>query len=65
MHIAGSVGTKMISLFGPTKSYEWAPSMENQFYIQSESGNIKDIKVDEVFELSRKIITGHFEGVFD
>ena len=59
MHIAGSTDTKMISLFGPTKSYEWAPSLENQFYIQSESGNINDITVSEVFELSNKIISGH------
>lgn len=57
MHIAGSAGTKMISLFGPTKSYEWAPSMENQFYIQSKSGNIDDVSVDDVLNLCNKILT--------
>lgn len=57
MHIAGSVGTKMISLFGPTKSYEWAPSMENQFYIQSESGKIEGVSLDEVLNLCNKILT--------
>lgn len=56
MHVAGSVGCKMISLFGPTKSYEWAPSMENQFYIQSETGNINDITAEEVLTLSEKIL---------
>ena len=49
-------GTKMISLFGPTKAYEWAPSMENQFYIQSETGNINDITVEQVLSLCNKII---------
>jgi ADP-heptose:LPS heptosyltransferase len=56
MHVAGLVGTKMISLFGPTKAYEWAPSMENQFYIQSETGNINDITVEQVLSLCNKII---------
>ncbi len=56
MHIAGSAGCKMISLFGPTKSYEWAPSMENQFYIQSQSSNINDISVEEVLMLCEKIL---------
>ena len=56
MHIAGLVGTKLISLFGPTKAYEWAPSMENQFHIQSETSNISDISVDKVLELCNKII---------
>jgi lipopolysaccharide heptosyltransferase II len=54
MHIAGSVGTKMISLFGPTKYYEWAPPMEH--HIQSLSGNIDDIAVSDVIELSNKIL---------
>ncbi len=56
MHIAGSAGCKMISLFGPTKSYEWAPSMENQFYIQSETGNINDISENNVLALAEKIL---------
>ncbi len=56
MHIAGSVGAKLISLFGPTKAYEWAPSLDNQFYIQSETGNINDISLDQVLSLCDKII---------
>ncbi len=56
MHIAGSVGTKMISLFGPTKSYEWAPVGEKQFYIKSETGNINDIGVNDVLSLCNKIL---------
>ena len=57
MHVAGSVGTKLISLFGPTKAYEWAPFMENQFHIQSETGNINDITVEQVLILCNKILT--------
>ena len=57
MHVAGLVGTKMISLFGPTKAYEWAPSMENQFYIQSETVNINDITIEQVLSLCDKTLT--------
>lgn len=48
MHIAGHSDTKMISLFGPTSPFEWAPLSSNNVSIKSESNLIKDIKVDEV-----------------
>jgi ADP-heptose:LPS heptosyltransferase len=56
MHIAGLTKVKQISLFGPTNSFEWAPQRENKFSIQSESGNINDITVDEVFNLCETLI---------
>ncbi len=56
MHLAASSGTKLIGLFGPTNTYEWAPRGKNQNYIQAESGKINDISVDEVFKLSEKIL---------
>ena len=56
MHIAGSAGTKMIALFGPTKSYEWAPSWKISFTFNLKAVILNDIKVDEVFELSDKIL---------
>lgn len=56
MHVAGGVDANIVSLFGPTHGYEWAPAGSNKVYIQSESGNIDDIKVSEVFNASEKII---------
>jgi len=56
MHLAASSGTKLIGLFGPTKTYEWAPRGKNQDYIQAESGKINDIGVEKVFKLSEKIL---------
>lgn len=56
MHLAASSGTKLIGLFGPTKTYEWAPRGKNQYYIQAGSRNINDISVNEVFELAEKIL---------
>jgi ADP-heptose:LPS heptosyltransferase len=57
MHIAGAIGAKLISLFGPTHAYEWAPSMKNQFFIQSKTDNINDIHTEEVLGLCNKILT--------
>jgi ADP-heptose:LPS heptosyltransferase len=49
MHLAGFSGAKVLSLFGPTKGYEWAPPFEKCKYIQSPTNNINDISVEEVF----------------
>ena len=51
MHLAGFSGVNTVSLFGPTKGFEWAPLKKNQFYIQSKTDNINDLSVDDVFNL--------------
>lgn len=56
MHIAGFSDAKMISLFGPTDPNEWAPQGRNKHFIKSITGNINDISVDEVFNLSKNIL---------
>jgi heptosyltransferase-2 len=56
MHIAGFTDAKMISLFGPTDPNEWAPIGKNKYYINSATKNINDITVDEVYNLSKKIL---------
>jgi ADP-heptose:LPS heptosyltransferase len=50
MHLAGFSGGKVVSLFGPTNGYEWAPQQIGCTYIQSESGNINDISVEKVMD---------------
>ncbi|MBI5403880.1 MAG: glycosyltransferase family 9 protein [Ignavibacteriae bacterium] len=50
MHVAAMVNIKVIGLFGPTESYEWAPVNEHGACIQSKSKNIDDITVEEVFD---------------
>ncbi len=49
LHVAGGVDANIISLFGPTHGYEWAPFGENKICIQSHTDNINDIPVEEVF----------------
>ncbi|MFI5237127.1 MAG: glycosyltransferase family 9 protein [Ignavibacteriales bacterium] len=56
MHIAGYTETRMISLFGPTDPDEWAPTGEKKYYVRSKTENINDITVDEVCNLSEKIL---------
>lgn len=56
MHVAGGVDANVVSLFGPTHGYEWAPAGKNKVFIQSESGNIDDIKTEEVFRVSENLL---------
>ncbi len=56
MHISDSVGAKTLALFGPTKSYEWGPTGEESFSIQSPTENINDISVDTVFNKATTMI---------
>jgi len=56
MHVAGGVDATVISLFGPTHGYEWAPKGDNKVFIQSPVDNINNISVDQVFNSSVDII---------
>lgn len=56
MHLAAYSGTKVISLFGPTKGYEWAPTMNKNIFIQSSDNNINSISVNNVFENALSLI---------
>ncbi len=57
MHVAGYANTKMISLFGPTDPYEWAPKGENQKYIKSPTDKINDISLQQVYSLACLLLT--------
>jgi ADP-heptose:LPS heptosyltransferase len=56
MHIAGFSDAKMISLFGPTNPAEWAPTGKDKYFIKSKTESINDITVEEVYNLSKKIL---------
>lgn len=56
MHVAGGVDANLISLFGPTHGYEWAPQGKNKIFIQSPSNNIDDISVEMVFDKACQMI---------
>jgi heptosyltransferase-2 len=56
MHLANYAGTKVLSLFGLTKGYEWAPLSSHSRYIQSKSDNINDIPPNEVFDYAIKLL---------
>ena len=56
LHVAAGVDANIISLFGPTHGYEWAPIGENKIYIQSPTNEINDITVDNVFEKAGNLI---------
>lgn len=56
LHVAAGVDANIISLFGPTHGYEWAPIGENKIYIQSPTNEINDITVENVFEKAENLI---------
>lgn len=56
MHVAGGVDANVVSLFGPTPGYEWAPEGKNKIYIQSATADINRITVEEVFKISSGLL---------
>ncbi|HEX2786761.1 MAG TPA: glycosyltransferase family 9 protein [Ignavibacteria bacterium] len=56
MHVAGGVNANVLSLFGPTNGFEWAPYGENNIYIKSKTVNINDISLSEVFDTAVSMI---------
>lgn len=57
MHVAAGVDANVLALFGPTKGYEWAPYGKNKMYIQSPTGSINDISVNDVYDKAGKFIS--------
>lgn len=64
MHVGAAAGVPVISLFGPTDPGQWAPPGPPHRYIQSRSGDIRDITVDEVYRAVVAMLrsTGAQEG---
>lgn len=57
MHLASAFeNLNLVSLFGPTKAYEWGPIGENKRSIQSTSNNIDIISVEKVFEVCKELV---------
>jgi heptosyltransferase-2 len=61
MHVGGYVNAKVLTLFGSTNGYEWAPERENVTYIQSPTDNVNDISVEEVFVKACKVLNKNLE----
>lgn len=55
MHVAGATDTPQISIFGPTNPFNWAPIGINKIFIWK-SDLIDDVTVDEVYDLSEKLL---------
>jgi ADP-heptose:LPS heptosyltransferase len=57
MHLAsGLENLNLISLFGPTKAYEWGPLGENKRSIQSSSRDINKLSTNIVFETCKSLL---------
>lgn len=56
MHVSGTTDTPQISIFGPTNPFNWAPIGPNKYFIRK-SELIEDVAVDDVYQLSNRILT--------
>jgi ADP-heptose:LPS heptosyltransferase len=56
MHVAGTTKTPLISLFGPTNPFNWAPCGKNKILIRK-SDLIDDIQVEDVFMVCKNFLT--------
>lgn len=56
MHVGGAVGTPVLSLFGPTEPYQWAPIGAVHRFVQSKGKDIDSIAVDEVLKHAREML---------
>jgi ADP-heptose:LPS heptosyltransferase len=50
MHVAGTTETPLISLFGPTNPFNWAPCGKNKVFMRK-SDLMDDIQVEDVFNI--------------
>jgi len=55
MHVAGATTTPVISLFGPTNPFNWAPVGKNKYFIRK-SELMNDISVQDVMNLIKSIL---------
>jgi heptosyltransferase-2 len=55
MHVAGTTDTPLVSVFGPTNPFNWAPIGSNKFFIRK-SEFIDDISVEDVYGLCETIL---------
>jgi len=55
-HLAASVGTPVVAIFGPTDPAVWAPRGERVLVVSSE--NLDKIEVDEVLEAALRLQSG-------
>lgn len=55
MHVAAFGGARVVSLFGPTPAWEWAPLHAHCVAIQSRDGSMNGITTEEVTAACRKL----------
>ncbi len=63
MHVGASVGTRVLSLFGPTDAGQWAPLGTRNRCLAAEGGNIESISEEDVLRNAREMLLEFAQGV--
>jgi ADP-heptose:LPS heptosyltransferase len=58
MHVAAAVGVPVVSLFGPTDPYQWAPVTPGNRWIKSRGEDISEISVEAVVAACEDLLGG-------
>ena len=56
MHVAASVGTPLVALFGPTDPEQWKPYGKNFIALQGDDGKVSYTKPDDVVIAAKKLL---------
>jgi heptosyltransferase-1 len=56
MHVAGGVGSAVLSIFGPTDPLQWAPLGEKNRSIVGAAGDITTLSVEDVLRMAREML---------
>jgi heptosyltransferase II len=58
MHVAAAAGVPVVSLFGPTDPYQWAPATPRNRWIKSEGEDISEVSVEAVLAACEDLLGG-------
>jgi ADP-heptose:LPS heptosyltransferase len=56
MHVAGATSTRVLSLFGPSDPYQWAPKSQRHRFLVSRNHDINSIGEEEVFSTAMEML---------
>jgi heptosyltransferase-2 len=58
MHVAGATSTRVLSLFGPSDPYQWAPKSQRHRFLLSQNCQMNSMTEEEVYAAAIEMLGG-------
>jgi ADP-heptose:LPS heptosyltransferase len=58
MHVAGATSTRVLSLFGPSDPYQWAPKSQRHRFLVSQNREMSSLTEEEVYAAAVEMLGG-------